>query len=77
MTIPFRPLTDLEVEKFVEERITEALNALEDISDAVIPSELLSTLESTIEDFDWESKVIEDHYDLYETYVDDHRIKEW
>jgi hypothetical protein len=70
MTIPYRPLTDEELEKQTEERITAALDALNEISDLVIPDELLSSLEATVEDFDWEQKVIEDDYDLYEEYCD-------
>ena len=75
MAIPYRPLTDEELDKLVEERITAAIEALNEISDLVLPEELLNALQSTVESFNWEDRVIQDDYDLYETYVDDYRME--
>ena len=75
MTVKYIPLTDEQLESLVEERITAATQALNEISDLVLPEELLNALEATVESFNWEDRVIQDDYDLYETYVDDYRME--
>ena len=75
MAIKYIPLTDEQLESLVEERITAAIEALNEISDLVLPEELLNSLEATVESFNWEDRVIQDDYDLYETYVDEYRME--
>jgi hypothetical protein len=74
MTIPYRPFTEEELEKAVEERIEASLSALNEISDATIPEELFKALTGVIENYDWGSRVVEDDYALYEDYVDNYRM---
>jgi hypothetical protein len=79
MTIKYKPLTDEQIEQGIEERLNAALQALNELSDTYIPSQLLEALESVVEDYDWEGQVVEDDYALFLDYVDDHRMdrEEW
>jgi len=67
------PLSDEELDKEVESCITEAISALQELNDEVIPDSLLDELEGVVEGYDWAKIILENHYSLYEDYVDDHR----
>lgn len=74
MIIKYRPLTDEELEKQIEERIEAALEALSSLNGDYIPDKLLEALEDTVESWgEWEQIVLEDDYSLYLDYCDDHR----
>lgn len=66
----YKPMSDEELEKKVEERLSAALNEVLQLSDTAIPDALLTVLEIKVESFDWAALVIEEDYALYEDYVD-------
>lgn len=68
------PLTDIQLEKAIDERRDAALEALLSLDGDYIPNKLLEALEATVEDWgEWEQIVLEDDYNLYLEYCDDHR----
>ena len=70
------PLTDEELDIRIEERMSEAVQALNEVDEDYIPKELLDILEDAIYDWGkWEQIVLEDDYDMYESYCDDHRLE--
>jgi hypothetical protein len=67
----YKPMTDEALEDAVLRAIDDAITSLKGLN---VPKELYEEVEATIESWGgWEQKVIEDDYDLYEEYCDDHR----
>lgn len=77
MTIKYIPLTDLELEERIYDRMSKLIMQIEDIPNDFLPDSLYKNLLATIEDYEWEEEVIKDDYDLYLDYVDDLRLEDY
>jgi hypothetical protein len=66
--ISYRRLTDEELEIEIDERISRLVNALESISEEILPEEVLHQLITIAHEYNWEGLVITEHYQVYEDY---------
>lgn len=61
----YAPLSDLQFELEVDERVENALDGLKTLDDATIPDGLYEILKEAVYDYDFSEEVLADHYGYY------------